>query len=299
MKLPSKKYIYGILIVFVILTGLASWALLIEPNRLIVKNYKLELNHWATELNGFKIVAISDIHGGSNFIDQAKMRELVARTNEQEADLIVLLGDYLSPEYFDRTQIKLPLKTVVQSLSGLKSKLGVYVVLGNHDNEYGSEKIRREFEKVGYRVLENEAVAINYNGHWIRLLGTYDILKTSNNWEETSQEVKSALNQLEIQAGKVIVLTHNPDALVYMTEEFLISEDLALLLAGHTHGGQCSFPIIGAPIVPSSFGQKYVAGHIRDQGIDLFVNTGIGTSILPIRFGVPPEISVLELYQEN
>ncbi|HEX6279978.1 MAG TPA: hypothetical protein VFZ49_08175, partial [Pyrinomonadaceae bacterium] len=77
-----------------------------------------------------------------------------------------------------------------------------------------------------------------------------------------------------------------------------ISKDLKLMIAGHTHGGQIWLPILGAPIVPSSYGQKYVAGHIRENGLDMFVTTGIGTSILPFRFMVPPEIAVLTIRSE-
>ena len=68
---------------------------------------------------------------------------------------------------------------------------------------------------------------------------------------------------------------------------------MQILLAGHTHGGQVNFPIIGRPIEPSDFGQRYAAGHVFEDGHHLFVTTGIGTSILPIRFRVPPEIVLL------
>jgi predicted MPP superfamily phosphohydrolase len=80
-----------------------------------------------------------------------------------------------------------------------------------------------------------------------------------------------------------------------ITGKLSISPDLKLILAAHTHGGQVWFPIIGAPIVPSTFGQKYSYGHIVENDVDLFVTSGIGTSILPIRFMVPPEIVVLTL----
>jgi predicted MPP superfamily phosphohydrolase len=83
-----------------------------------------------------------------------------------------------------------------------------------------------------------------------------------------------------------------------ITGQFSISKDLKLILAGHTHGGQIWFPIIGSPIVPSGYGQKYAFGHVRDYDMDMFVTTGIGTSILPFRFLVPPEIAVLTISAE-
>ncbi|MEK7723370.1 MAG: metallophosphoesterase [Acidobacteriota bacterium] len=244
------------------------------------------------------MVAISDVHGGSNFVTEERIREVVAKANAQNPDVIVLLGDYLSRKYLTPSELKMPLETIMQNLRGLQAKYGVYAVIGNHDNEFGGQQVRSEIERVGYKVLENEAVAINHNGEWIRLLGTDDVLKAGNNWNQISENLKSKLDNLDVKEGKLIVLTHNPDAIVYLTEELSISDDFSLLIAGHTHGGQCRFPLIGAPIVPSEFKQKYAAGHIQDKGIDVFVTTGVGMSVLPVRFGVPPEIALLQLYSE-
>jgi predicted MPP superfamily phosphohydrolase len=87
----------------------------------------------------------------------------------------------------------------------------------------------------------------------------------------------------------VIALTHNPDIFPDMPGS------VPLLLAAHTHGGQVNLPLIGRPIAPSDFGQRYVAGHVFENGHHLFVTTGIGTSLLPVRFRVPPEIVLLTL----
>jgi uncharacterized protein len=296
MKSIFKKLILFIL--FLSLSGLAIWAFYVEPSRLMVNHYPLKLQKWSTKHNGLKIVAISDIHGGSNFVTEERIREVVTQANSQSPDLIVLLGDYLSRKYLQPTELKMPLETVMDNLRGMKAKYGVYAVIGNHDNEFGGAKVRAEIERVGYKVLENEGVAVKHNDEWLRILGTDDVLKAGNNWNQISQNLKGTLNDLETKEGKVIVLTHNPDAIAYLTEELSISDDFSLLIAGHTHGGQCRFPIIGAPVVPSEFGQKYAAGHIQDKGIDVFVTTGVGMSVLPVRFGVPPEIAVLELYSE-
>ena len=87
----------------------------------------------------------------------------------------------------------------------------------------------------------------------------------------------------------IIALTHNPDIFPD------VPQSVPLLLAAHTHGGQVNIPLIGTPIVPSNFGAKYTAGHIFENGHHMFVTTGIGTSILPVRFRVPPEIVLLTL----
>ncbi|HEY2866027.1 MAG TPA: hypothetical protein VGJ02_02950, partial [Pyrinomonadaceae bacterium] len=100
-------------------------------------------------------------------------------------------------------------------------------------------------------------------------------------------------------SGPIIALEHSPDVLPIITGDYSISPDLKLMLAAHTHGGQVWLPLIGSPIVPSSYGQKYARGHVRDNGVDMFVTTGVGTSILPFRFMVPPEIAVLTLQSDG
>ena len=95
--------------------------------------------------------------------------------------------------------------------------------------------------------------------------------------------------------GQLIVLQHSPDLLPVISGDLSISPDFKLMLSAHTHGGQVWFPIFGRPIVPSNYGQKYAYGHTRENGVDLFVTSGIGMSVLPVRFMVPPEIVVLTI----
>jgi uncharacterized protein len=297
VKKFRKTLLYSFVGVLSLLLFLAVWALFIEPNRLDIKNYELKVKNWSPKLANFKIVAISDIHGGSNFIDEAKIREVVEKANAQDADIIVLLGDFVSQQRFNRAKLKMPIEIIADNLKGLQAKHGVYAVLGNHDGWYGLKNVRNELERVGFQVLENEAVSIEKNGEKLRILGLPDSLSTIVP-ENKIQDGREGLERLENKEGKVIVLAHNPDDVLNVTGDNLVSSDLGLFLAGHTHGGQCRFPIIGSPIVPSNYGQKYAAGHVRDQNVDMFITTGIGTSIFPIRFGVPPEISVLNINAE-
>ena len=88
----------------------------------------------------------------------------------------------------------------------------------------------------------------------------------------------------------LLAITHNPDVFTDMPDR------VSLTLAGHTHGGQVALPLIGRPIVPSLHGQRYAAGWIVEENRHLFVTPGLGTNIIPVRFRVPPEISVLTLY---
>lgn len=284
------------LVLFTALTGisLALWAFVIEPNRLVVNEYNLQIRNWSPKLQGFKIVAISDIHGGSNFIDETKIRHLVELANAQNPDVIVLLGDYVSQQHVDRSKLKMPMETIADNLKGLQARYGVYVILGNHDGWYDLREVRKSLEKNGYRVLENEAVSLEKNGEKLRIVGLPDSLSWKNP-EDKNKNAKEGLAKLSDQDGKVIVLTHNPDDIDANVGENSPSPDMVLFLAGHTHGGQVRFPYFGAPIIPTNRGQKYAAGFIREPDVDVFVTTGVGTSILPVRFGVPPEIAVLTL----
>ncbi len=288
----KQKFIIIICVVICLIIGV-GYAFFIEPNRLIVKSYELKIKDWKKEANGLKIVALSDIHGGSNFIDEAKLRQIVELTNQQNPDLIVLLGDYVSQQRIDRSQLKMPIETIAENLKGLKAKLGVYAVLGNHDGEYSDQKVRKEFEKQGYKVLENETVTLQFNQAKIRLLGMDDALKVGEylSYIQRAKEAIANHNQ-----GNLIVMTHNPEVFPLLNEvDKSFSSNVSLFLAGHTHGGQCWFPIIGTPIVPTSWGQRFVSGVIIEKDKHFFITSGIGTSVIPIRFMVPPEISVLTI----
>lgn len=294
MKLLTKKNIYAFLISIIALTLFLIWSFGIEPNRLVVNTYPIKIKNWSANLNGLKVAVIADVHGGSNFINEAKIREIVALTNAQDVDVILLLGDYISRQTFNRSTLNMPIETVVENLRGLKSKYGVYAVIGNQDNQFGNEIMRKALENISYRVLDAETATVEIKGEKLRFVGMPDALR--GNASLNVNKIKESF--AENNAGRIIVLAHHPDVIWTVTKSALISPDLALFIGGHTHGGQLNFPIIGAPFVPTIYGQKYAQGHFRDRETDIFISSGIGTSGIPARFRVPPEISILEIYQE-
>jgi len=275
----NKRLRIGGVLVLLLAVFLAIWSVLIEPNRLVLHQEMIKIDGWPKELNGLRIAVISDIHTGGPFIDENKLHDIVAKTNALHPDLIVLLGDYMSGNNWHSHRVE-PEVTAAM-LKTLQAPLGVFAVLGNHDWWYDGKKVRLGFEQNGIRVLEDEAVELNWQGKSFWLTGLADLWTRPQHISETIAKTPSD--------ATVIAITHNPDIFPEVPQR------VSLLLAGHTHGGQVNLPFIGTPIVPSDYGPKYTAGHVIENGHHLFVTTGIGISILPVRFRVPPEIVLLTL----
>jgi uncharacterized protein len=272
-----------------------AYGYFIEPERLVVNQYELRIDKWNPAFDGFRAAVISDIHGGSHGATVEKLREIVKRTNEQNVDAIFILGDFLSQKRENGIRgLRMEPAVIADNLAGLQSRHGVFLVLGNHDEWYNPALVIEEFERIGYNVLNGELAEIRISdGGKLRILGLKDHT-TLGIWKEYSDAAKRTAAPTNGQ-GDLIVLQHSPDVVPAITGELRISPDTMVLLAGHTHGGQVRLPLLGSPIVPSMFGQKFVRGHVRDAGIDVFVTTGIGTSIMPFRFLVPPEIAVVTI----
>lgn len=240
---------------------------------------------------------LGDIHGGSNYVTEEKLRLVVQKVNEEQPDLVVMLGDFVSEEHEDQpvfpVVLKMPVETIANNLAGIKAKYGVFAVLGNHDGWYNDDLVAAELTRVGYKVLRHEVAAIEKDGQRLRIFGMIDHLKLNKPWQQTSDDAKAIVEKSG--SGDLIVLQHSPDLLPIISGDLSISPDLKLMLAAHTHGGQVWMPVFGRPIVPSFFGQKYAYGHVRENNVNLFVTSGVGMSVLPLRFMVPPEIQVLTI----
>jgi len=255
----------------------ALWAFEIEPGMLVVRHLRMELPGWKSDL---RIAVIGDLHIGSPHVGLDKLRVIVEKTNAENPALIVLLGDFVTggPNGRRAGGFVEP-EPIAAELKKLHAPLGVYAVLGNHDWWYNGERVGKALTDVGIPVLENKAVHV----------GSIWLGGIADQWTR-DPDVAGTLGQMTDHVDNsdpVLLITHNPDIFPEVPAR------VSLTLAAHTHGGQVKLPIVGTLITTSKLG--YVAGEYVVQGRHLFVTTGIGTSILPVRFGVPPEIVILTL----
>jgi predicted MPP superfamily phosphohydrolase len=249
-----------------------------EPSSLRVSSYTVPQSSPA--LKGLRIAVISDLHGGSAFIDVAKIDRVVAMTNAAKPDLILLTGDYVISHVLGGHHMAI--ETIVAQLKGLHAPLGVYAVLGNHDRWEDAENIARVLRQAGIPVLENTHVMLPEPRSTISLVGIGD----------RSSGAARPRRALAGVSGTALCFTHSPDIFPRLRPT------CALTIAGHTHGGQIWLPFFGRPavaVIASRYGQKYAIGVVHEDNKTLFVSPGIGTSGLPLRLGVPPEISLLTI----
>jgi predicted MPP superfamily phosphohydrolase len=257
----------------------ACW---LEPASLTVVEERVSVR-WAVR-GPVRIAILTDLHVGSRFNGLPKLREVVDRTNAARPDLVCILGDLVIQGVIGG-QFVAP-EPIAAELGRLQAPAGVVAVLGNHDGWLDHDRVRRALERNRIRVIEETAIRTDTAS------GTFWVAGISDLWTGR-HDIASALAAATSDDAPVILLTHNPDIFPDVPQR------VALTLAGHTHGGQVSLPFVGRPVVPSRFGQRFAAGHIIEHGRHLFVATGVGTSILPVRFRVPPAVTMLTVEPER
>ncbi|MGC4086982.1 MAG: metallophosphoesterase [Polyangiaceae bacterium] len=268
----------AVLLLSVVGASILVWATFVEPGRLVTHRRELTLTNWPRELSGLRVALLSDLHVGSPHWGARRLPELVDRVNEEHPDLVLLAGDFIANVYLGTWVSP---EAIAEGLSGLRAPLGVLLVLGNHDGRFDYERVSAAFEAHGMRVLENQLQMLEFHGHKLGVLGFADQMTRP-------QQVSGTLALLP-PGVSALALVHEPDVFMQLDDR------VALTLAGHTHGGQVSLPWLGPLIIPSDYGKRFAAGHVVENGRQLFVTTGIGTSKLPVRLGVPPEIAILTL----
>jgi predicted MPP superfamily phosphohydrolase len=238
------------------------------------------------------------VHIGEPYMGMSRIETIVETTNALGADLIVLLGDYTPGHRFITRPVAL--SDFARAMGRLRAPLGVYAILGNHDwwadpavqaARGGTPQASRELQAAGIPVLENRAVRLLHGGQPFWLLGLGDQLAFRGRRFRGMDDLPRALAQVSDEAP-VLLLAHEPDIFPRGPSR------VALTLSGHTHGGQIR--VLGySPFVPSRYGNRYAYGHVIEEGRNLIVSGGLGTSGAPVRLGVPPEIVLVRLAQDG
>jgi uncharacterized protein len=278
----------------------SAYAVGIEPMLLThVKRYSLTPPNWLAGLR-LCVVALADIHACRPWMTPERIASLVEQANALQPDLTLLLGDYVAGTRLATDWVGSA--EWAPALSGLKAPLGVLSILGNHDwwEDLSAQKAgagptiaRKALEAAGIPVMENDVVRIEKDGHGVWIAGLADqlALRPGKAWNRKRfvglHDLQGTLAKVT-DGSPVILLAHEPDIFPEVPKQ------VSLTLSGHTHGGQVR--LFGySPLVPSRFGNRYAYGHVIEDDRHLIVSGGLGFSILPIRFGVRPEIVSIEL----
>ena len=264
-----------------------AYAAGVEAHSLVVTRYRLTPPAWPARQR-LTITVIADLHAGGPNMGLARIRDVVTAGNFLKSDVIVLLGDYFATHRFITEHV--PHEAWAGELARLKAPLGVFAIYGNHDWWYDIAGVRNALARVGIPVLENDAVLLGGSGRrfWLAGLGDQIAIRIAPGQFRGVDDLPATLARIGGDEP-VVLMVHEPDIFPRVPER------VALTLAGHTHGGQLRVPFIWPSFVPSSYGARFAYGHIIEGGRHMIVSGGLGTSIVPARLGVPPEIVRVEL----
>jgi uncharacterized protein len=245
----------------------------------IVRHLQLEIARWPQWSRPLRIAFLSDFHTGSHSDDVARLNLIIDEAASITPDLALFGGDYVNMQPFGGGRV--PPRTIAAILSRLEAPLGRFAILGNHDYVYDERAVADALQDHGITVLNHNSCSMRFQNHSIDIIGVPDA-------HVTSAETYSLLTGLSPDKP-TIVLAHDPVWFAHLPA------GPHLMLAGHTHGGQIRLPGIGIVRNATKAPLRWSHGLIEESGQYLYVTSGIGTSGLPVRWGVPPEFAVLDM----
>jgi uncharacterized protein len=301
--ITRRQFVKGLGLATVGSTGFGGYALA-EPWGTRVTRYRVSPPNWPKGLS-LKLALIADVHACDPFMGVERIRGIVEQTHSLEPDAVLLLGDYVAGDSISRYAAPVKHADWARALGHLKAPLGVHAVLGNHDwwddlsvqkRGSGCPRAGLALQDAGIILHDNTAMRLSKDGFGLWLAGLGDqqaFWRTRAQRQRDGQkfigvdDLAGTLAQVHDDAP-IVLMAHEPDIFASVPDR------VALTVAGHTHGGQVR--LLGyAPVVPSRFGNRYVYGHIVERGRNLIVSGGLGCSGIPVRFGSPPEIVMVEL----
>jgi predicted MPP superfamily phosphohydrolase len=241
-----------------------------------INRVRIGIAGWPQFGRPLRILFLSDLHVGSHTGDVERLTRIAMSTAELQPDLMCVGGDYINGLLFGGGRV--PPETTAAILGRVKPPLGSFAVLGDHDEIYGAPAIARALRDAGLTVLLNEAASIAFEGHEIEILGV-------------TPDVVRSRDLIEPAHIPRIVLAHDPAAFARLPRD---SADL--MLCGHTHGGQIQLPLVGPLVNMSDAPLRWTYGHVVEGDCHLYVTSGLGTSVMPLRLGIPPEVVLIEVH---
>ncbi len=252
---------------------LFGWGYLNARADPVVRRADVALTGWPQGAPPVRAVLLSDIHVGGATMDVGRLTRIVAQVNALKPDVVLIAGDFASGH--DSAKVGHIVESLAP-LSGLRPRLGVIATLGNHDHWTDPALIRHALQKAGATVLENQAVQ---RGPLV--IGGAGDAYTRH------QDIPALSAAMAKLAGARLIVTHSPDL------ARMLPANVTLLLAGHTHCGQIVLPLYGP--VTEVAASRYRCGIVQERGNDIVVTGGLGTSVVPLRFGAPPDLWLLSL----
>lgn len=277
-----KNHLKIFFIALILLFALITYSYLIESNILKTKNLILKLDCLKSDLSNKKIVQISDLHFTTR-TSEKKINKIYESIKAINPSMVFITGDFISE--------KNGIKPTIRLVKKISVNYPVYIVFGNWDywaTNYNIDEFKSSLKDAGAKTLINESVKINIGEETINLLGVKDPYTSGNknyDLQKAMEEIKK--NDKDCK----ILLAHSPDIIKDAAQK-----NIDLVLVGHTHGGQIYIPFITKKIIPSNpEGKGFIKGLYKIKDTLMYVNRGIGGSVLPLRFLVFPEITVLTL----
>ena len=282
----TKKIIIILAIITLSICSILLYSRFISTKGLIVKEYKVINEKITDNFHGLKIVHLSDIHYGTT-INKKELENIVKKTNILNPDIVVLTGDLLDEN------IEMPKnyeKDLISTLSKINTTIGKYAINGNHDYEF--KNFNTIIEKSGFINLNDTHDQIYKDGNnYILLTGISTNMHGNKKLEdklESTNNLLSSISEEEKNNTYKILLTHEPDTIDD------INIDFDLILAGHSHNGQVRLPFIGAIMTPE-YSKKYYEEHYTINNTELFISSGLGTSVIKFRFFNKPSINLYRI----
>lgn len=256
------------------LLGALLWGFIEARADPIVRRAELAMTDWPAGAPPLRVVLVSDVHAGNIAVTPARLSRIVAQINALQPDLVLIAGDFLPGE----GEVDAPTATArLAPLKGLRARLGVVAVPGNHDHWTGLGAVRSALDAAGVTLLANQAA----------VRGPLVIAGVDDDYSRHARTAQTIALARRLPGAK-LVLTHSPDIAPQLPEDF------ALLLAGHTHCGQVVIPFYGSLDPVSRYQDRYRCGIVREGARTVIVGAGIGGS-LPLRLNAPPDLWLLTL----